>query len=600
MISKHKIKYKDGTYKTNVRIVEGYRPGPGMAPKQRQIKNLGYAEDYEDQDAFWKMVEEEERKFKESKESIEVQLDPSETLKDTKRFELGYKYLDAVYDFLEIDKFLEALKVKVDYDYKKIFRYLVTERILHADSIRSCFQKSENRYGYECDFQYHQIIRCLDLIEDNMESLQDHLNKVIKHKIGRKTEYVFYDTTNFYMEKDYAEEGTLGQKGVSKEHRTEPIVQYGMFMDSNKLPVRMQVFPGNTSDSTTYLPMIKSLKNKYGYDRIVSVADKGMNNTNNISYIHFNGDGYVFSQILKGKKGKRYHEKMFEDEEFIYNEDKTYKYRIFEEDFQYVQKDEKGKIIKKETAKRKVLIYWKKSIADREAHKRELKLRKAEKFATNNAYGLKHDATDYVKEEHIDSSTGAVSDKVVKAVDTEKAENDAKFDGFFCIVTSEIDYDRLKIHEVYGELSKIEESFRICKSDLNARPMFVHTDDHIRAHFMICFTALLIVRLIGFKLGDNQISAERIQRALASFGCEEIAKGIIRLSMSSHNNEYIIKKDEEGNEYSSLLISDNNETIEDLIKLQNIFGGQFIHANVKQENLNKYIKSINFAITKQK
>ena len=185
MISKHKIKYKDGTYKTNVRIVEGYRPGPGMAPKQRQIKNLGYAEDYEDQDAFWKMVEEEERKFKESKESIEVQLDPSETLKDTKRFELGYKYLEAVYDFLEIDKFLEALKVKVDYDYKKIFRYLVTERILHADSIRSCFQKSKNRYGYECDFQYHQIIRCLDLIEDNMEPLQGpmfvHTDDHIKH-----------------------------------------------------------------------------------------------------------------------------------------------------------------------------------------------------------------------------------------------------------------------------------------------------------------------------------------------------------------------------------------------------------------------------------
>lgn len=260
MISKHKIKYKDGTYKTNVRIVEGYRPGPGMAPKQRQIKNFGYAEDYEDQEAFWKMVEEEERKFKESKESIEVQLDSSITLKDTKRLELGYKYLDAVYDFLEIDRFLETLKIKVDYDYKKIFRYLVTERILHADSIRACFQKSEGRYGYECDFQYHQIIRCLDLIEENSEALQDYLNKVIENKVGRKSEYAFYDTTNFYMEKDYAEEGTLGQTGVSKEHRTEPIVQYGMFMDSNKLPVRMQVFPGNTSDSITYLPMIKALK----------------------------------------------------------------------------------------------------------------------------------------------------------------------------------------------------------------------------------------------------------------------------------------------------------------------------------------------------
>ena len=128
--------------------------------------------------------------------------------------------------------------------------------------------------------------------------------------------------------------------------------------------------------------------------------------------------------------------------------------------------------------------------------------------------------------------------------------------------------------------------------------MFVHTDEHIKAHFMICFVALLIIRLIGLKLGDNQISAERIQRALASFGCEEIAKGIIRLNMSSCNNEYIVKKDEKGNEYSSLLISDNYETIEDLIKLQNVFGGQFIHANIKQENLNKYLKSIKYAITK--
>lgn len=193
-----------------------------------------------------------------------------------------------------------------------------------------------------------------------------------------------------------------------------------------------------------------------------------------------------------------------------------------------------------------------------------------------------------------------VSDKVVEAVDTEKAENDAKFDGFFCIVTSELDYDRTKIHEVYGELSKIEESFRICKSELNARPMFVHTDEHIIAHFMRCFVALLIIQLIELKLGDDQMSVERIQRALASFGCEEIAKGIIRLNMSSCNNEYIIKKDEKGNEYSSLLISENYETVGDLIKIQSSFGGQFVHVNVKQENLNKYLKSIKFAITKKK
>lgn len=127
--------------------------------------------------------------------------------------------------------------------------------------------------------------------------------------------------------------------------------------------------------------------------------------------------------------------------------------------------------------------------------------------------------------------------------------------------------------------------------------MYVHTDKHIKAHFMICFTALPVVRLIELKLGDVRISPERIRRALSAFGCEEIAKGIFHLSMTAKTCEYVVKKDEKGNEYTSLLLSGNDETIEDLLKIQNIFGGQFINVNVKQEVLNKYLKSIRFAIT---
>ena len=191
MISKHKIRYKNGTVKTNVRIVEGYRPAPGAAPKQRQIKNLGYAEDYEDQDAFWKMVEEEERIFKESKENIKISLDSNQTLKDAKRQLLGYKYLSEVYDFLELDSFFHNLNNKVSFDCSEIFRYLVIQRILFPDSLRAGFQKSDNWYGVRTEFQYHQILRTLDVINDNIEELQDHLDTVITKKVGRKTEYVF-------------------------------------------------------------------------------------------------------------------------------------------------------------------------------------------------------------------------------------------------------------------------------------------------------------------------------------------------------------------------------------------------------------------------
>ena len=161
-----------------------------------------------------------------------------------------------------------------------------------------------------------------------------------------------------------------------------------------------------------------------------------------------------------------------------------------------------------------------------------------------------------------------------------------------------MDYDNSKVHKVYGELSKIEESFRICKSDLNTRPMFVRKDEHIEAHLMVCFTSLLIIRLLELKLADKSISAERTQRALSSFGCEEISKGILRLNINISNNEYAVKKDENGNQYFSLSFSDKDETIEDLLCIQEAFGSQFSYVNVKQEALNKYLKSIQFAITK--
>ncbi len=599
MISKHKIRLKDGTIKTNVRIVEGYRPGPGQGPKQRQIKNFGYAEDYPDQAAFWKMVEQAEADFKESKDRITAELDPKRLLKDAKRYNLGYKYLESIYEFLELDRFFSGLEYAVTYDLNGIFKYLVIERVLNPDSIRAMLQRKSSWYGHQNVFQYHQVIRALDYLEENMEQLQDHLNRVIERKVGRTKEYLFYDTTNFYFEKDYAVEGTLGQKGVSKEHSVNPIVQFGLFMDSNKLPVRMRVFPGNTSDSLTYLPMIQAMKDKDGFGRIISVADKGMNSANNVSYIYSNGDGYVFSQILKGKQGTRYQSRMFDETAYIWNEERTYKYQLFEEDYQYTVPKEIEASGKK-TAKRKVLIYWKKSIADREAKKREIKLEKAARFHTNNAYGLTHDASEYVMATHVDEGTGIIANKTLYEVNTDKAKEDARYDGYFSIVTSELNYDRSKIHEVYGQLINIEDSFRICKTDLNARPIFVHTDEHIKAHLLVCFTALLVIRLLEYKMGSNFISTERIRRALSGFGCSEIAKGIMFLNMAESNQDYVQKFDECGNAYYTLLLSDSDETISDLIKIQKAFGEEFQLAHVKQEHLSKYLKRIKLAITKKR
>lgn len=598
MISRHKIKFKDGSTKINVRVVEGYRPGPGKNPKQRQIKNFGYIEDQTDINKFWEEVNKCNDELKYKKKKISVDLDPTKTFKDLKWFSLGEKYIEPIYNFLELDDFFNKIKTKCKYDIGELFKYLVLQRIVNPNSRRAIYQTKNTRYQSYVDFEYHQLIRSLTKFDINGEEIQNHINKIITKKVGRNYDYIFYDTTNFYFEKDYSIPNTLPQKGVSKEHVTNPIVQYGLAMDSNYIPIRFNIFQGNVSDTKTYLPTIKDLKEKLGYERIISVADKGMNSESNISYLYFNGDGYVFSQILKGKKGKRYHDKMFEDDKFIYNEDKTYKYRIFEEDFTYKKKDDKGKIIETVTKKRKVLIYWKKSIEDRERNKRANKILLAEKAIKNNAYSLTHDVTKYIKTTHFEKDTGLIADKNIKGLDNNKIQLDEKFDGYFCIVTSELSFDNNQIHSVYNQLSKIEECFRISKSSLNLRPAFVWTDSHIYSHVLICFVALIIERLLELKMKENFTSINRIQNALYSIGCEEISKGIMHISLHVPKNEYIKKIDEKNNEYYSLKLSDDNEVVNDIINIQKMYNSKFDYINVRQEDLNKHLKGLKFAITK--
>lgn len=256
----------------------------------------------------------------------------------------------------------------------------------------------------------------------------------------------------------------------------------------------MSLFKGNTSDTKTLQPVVKEIKANYNLNRLIVVADKGLNSTSNINYIVNSNDGYVVSQILKGKKGNRYHEQLFEESDYTYNQNGTFKYKLFEEDYEIINLEGK-----KETRKRKVLIYWKLEDAILEAKNRDDKLARALKSLGNNAYAIKHTYEQYIKELHTVDETGEIADKVERVLDNDKVSEDAKYDWYFCIITSELDYDYKKILEVYGNLWKIEESFRITKSDLEVRPIYVNTTEHINGHFQICYTALVIIRLLQLK-----------------------------------------------------------------------------------------------------
>ena len=569
-----KHKRKDGI-KTQVRVVEGYRLDGKI--KQKTIKDFGYLEDQENKDEFIAMVEKFDDDYKKEKLLLKKNT-RKKFFEDTNsvKYNYGYKFLSAIYDSLKLDDFFANVDFKGDYDLNSILKYFAIQRILNPASKRHTTQTMRNFYGNELDFELADVYRSLDKFSDLSTNIQKYINNRIVNLIGRKFDYGFYDVTNYYCEVDFPDEdGGLRQRGVSKEHRTDPIIQFGLFMDENSLPVCMSIFPGNTSDSLTFQPTMNKIKENYSLKKIIAVADKGMNSSKNIDYLVNNGNGFVFSQILKGKKGKRYHEKMFDENGYTYNSSNTFKYKTFIEDYDAI--DNNGNKIKRQ---RKVLIYWKYEDAIMAARKRDDKLNKALKSLGNNAFTIKHAYDEYIKNLYT-TENGEVADTVNRSIDYEKAKEDAKFDGYFAIVTSELDYDYSKILEVYSGLWRIEESFRITKSQFEARPIFVRTQKHIEGHFLICFISLLLIRMLQLKM-NYSLSAERIIEALNTSMC----------ITDSLNKVRVLRNDEVSSFDESNKLTFDNQTINDLLSIINAMDAEIPYAEYTKQEFDKYLNSI--------
>jgi len=513
---------------------------------------------------------------------------------ENRRQNYGYKFCEAVYDLLQVNSFIKGYETenrfRGEYSLGDIFKFLVLARILHPDSKRASFQIKDGFYGMRTDFALSDVYRSLTHFAGFEVELQRHLNERVKATIGRDLSYAFYDVTNYFFEIDFPDgEEDLRKRGVSKEHRTSPITAMGLFTDSNGLPVSMSIFPGNTSDSLTLQPTMKDVKASYGLGRLVVVADKGLNTSKNIDTIVSNGDGFVFSQILRGKKGQRYNEKLLEPSGWTSNTDGTYRYKLFAEE--YEGKDKNGK---KELRTRKVLLYWSKAEADMVGRKREEKLNRAARYVKNNAYSIKKGVDEYTKENVVDKETGEVLEntKKLRSVDWEKAEKDAVYDGYFCIITSELDFDAQKMRQVYGGLWRIEQSFRILKTDLYARPVFVNKNEHIRAHFLICFVALLVVRILQYRMGEKTLSTERIVRALNAATCRVLKGGIIHLDDVGGAIAFQKIRNKKGEIVDTLAYSDQDEIALDYKVIQDMFGADFYNMYARQEVFNKFLKKL--------
>lgn len=536
-------------------IEKAYRDTDGK-PRAKTVKSLGYLDElekiYDDPIAHFKevarkMTEEENAK---KKLTLSINMEEKLPVNTDNRKNFGYAAILKIYHELGLDVFFKNKSRHENFKFNtnSIMMLLVISRILSPGSKKKAFEE-KHRYFERFDFSLADIYRSLSHFSKISTELQRYLNTQIMGIYGRNTDIIYYDVTNFYFEIDEGDE--LRKFGLSKENRRNPIVQMGLAMDADGIPLHFDLFPGNTLDKETFRPVIGEVRRNYGTGRIIVVADMGIITGDNIFYLlgkekGRNFNGYVFSFSVRGGT-REFKEYVLSDEGYVdkdgksadENADFKMKSRVIAREINVTLPS--GKKTKK-TVYEKQVVFWGRKYALKAKAERQEVLKKAFDLAANpqkynkaTSYG----AAKYVKNIKFDEKTGEVLEvKERPVVDLERVHEEAKFDGYYAIVTSELDMSDIEVIDTYRGLWKIEETFRITKGVLETRPVYVSLQEHINAHFLICFIALTIMRIFQKKIG-NVYSADQIIECLNRISCSNEHENIYLFDYRSEISDAI-------------------------------------------------------------
>lgn len=470
----------------------------------------------------------------------------------------SHVFLDKLFDELGLEDFFRSYKgfSKIQYDVLNFVRLLVYGRILNPDSKMATLEQNDDYYTPLLkNFNKYNVYDTLDFIYENKEKIIRRMNTSLVKKWHRNPEIIFYDVTNFFFEIEDPDEDVLDEYGnviekgfrkigVSKENRKQPIVQMGLFMDDQGLPISIESFPGNTLDANTFKPAISKSIDGLEYARFIMIADRGMCNYQNVFHLLDQNNGYILAKsLLKSTKAEQ--EWAYSDDGFIQeSRDFKYKSRIMKR----TVKDANGK---KRTVTENVIVYWSRNFYERDLHENARFLETLEKIL-KNPKGFR--ITDmqarmlrpFFKSDFFNSETGEViaASKLKALLDKEKLEEFKSHFGYYQIITSEINMPPLEAIEKYHGLTRIEDQFRVMKSDLETRPVYVRTREHIEAHLLICLIALTMLRMIQCKicrsglvpkseditLWSMGLTAYRIQKALNKWKVELLADDLYRFT----------------------------------------------------------------------
>lgn len=492
---------------------------------------------------------------KNNKMSMEVKIDFAEKLKLSKELvssstnlNIGYLFLQQLYHDLEIGTFFKNItnESKITFDPNTVNRFLTFARILYPDS-KLGTHKNLSHYYEKPDFDYVHILRTMDLLASNYDDYISYLFEKSKNIVKRDTSVCYYDCTNYYFEiespdDDYIDDVTgefikgFRKYGVSKQHQPAPLVQMGLFMDSDGIPLSMCLTSGSDIEQTTAIPAEKKLASMFKGKKFIYCADAGLGSLNIRNFNSMGGRAYIVTQSIKKLSGTL-KEAIFSDIDYkllssdqkvsvndmksfdkkelkninLYN-DKLYKVLTADKAIDLGLYEEKklknGKtknVKSKAVVKQKIIITFSRKMMEYQRFIRNRQIERAKIMLKNidpESYKKgPNDVTRFIKR----TSSSKTGDKVVDkyTLNQEAISEEEKYDGYYAIATN-LDDSAKDIIDISSKRYKIEDCFRVMKTNFNARPIFHQTKERITAHFMVCYTSLLIFRLLEKKLDLNK------------------------------------------------------------------------------------------------
>ena len=457
---------------------------------------------------------------KESKKGVLLKLSSSMLIDKNVRnsCNAGYLFLQDIYYSLGLDKICDSIseKYKFDYDLNDILSMLVYSRIIAPGSKLSSLESAQ-KFLEQPKCELHQVYRALEVIAKENDFFQAELYKNSQNVINRNKEVLYYDCTNYYFEIE--DEDDFRKYGVSKEHRPNPIVQMGMFMDANGIPLAFSVFDGNQNEQPSMSPLEKKIIKDFDASDFIVCTDAGLSSTANRKFNSIQGRGFVTTQSVKKLKGFLQDFCLEDDGWYLPGSSKKYKISELDEGSDYDKVFYKDRWINEDNLEQHLIVTYSIKYRNYQRTIRERQIERAKKLVESPSKLTKNRVNDpkrFIEQGHC-TPDGEVASKTITSLNQEQIDNEAKYDGLYAVCTN-LEYDISSIIKINQKRWEIEECFRIMKTEFKARPVYLSRKDRITAHFTTCFTALVIYRILEQKLKEK-------------YTCEEIIDTIRSMDM---------------------------------------------------------------------